>query len=38
MQNRERRVLESSPADADWVAEITMEEHDLPVQKFLDYL
>ena len=37
IQNRERRVvLESSPADADWISEITMEEHDIQrVQKFL---
>jgi DNA-binding HxlR family transcriptional regulator len=37
IQNRERRVvLESSPPDADWISEITMEEHDLShVQKFL---
>lgn len=38
IQNRERRVvLESSPADADWISEITMEEHDLQsVQAFLE--
>jgi DNA-binding HxlR family transcriptional regulator len=37
IQNRERRViLESSPRDADWISEITMEEHDIQhVQKFL---
>ena len=38
IQNRERRVvLESSPADADWISDITMEEHDIQhVQKFLE--
>lgn len=37
IQNRERRViLESSPRDADWISEITMEEHDLTrEQQFL---
>ncbi len=37
IQNRERRVvLESSPADANWISNITMEEHDAQhVQKFL---
>jgi len=37
IQNRERRViLESSPRDADWLSEITMEEHDLThEQQFL---
>jgi DNA-binding PadR family transcriptional regulator len=34
IQNRERRViLESSPRDADWISEITMEEHDLSYQQ-----
>ena len=37
IQNRERRViLESSPPDANWISEITMEEHDLShEQQFL---
>jgi len=38
IQNRERRVIiESSPADADWISEITMKEHDLShIQKYLE--
>jgi hypothetical protein len=37
IQNREHRViLESSPRDADWISEITMEEYDLThEQQFL---
>ncbi|WP_285271104.1 hypothetical protein [Halobacterium salinarum] len=37
IDNRERRVIvESSPADADWLADIEMDDHDLhSVQQFL---
>jgi DNA-binding HxlR family transcriptional regulator len=38
IDNRERRIIiESSPSSAEWLSEISMEEHDIePAQKFID--